>query len=281
MVHFLLLGGLLFAIGLARGESASPASNRIVLTQGVIERLMEGFRMTWRRPPTESEFRGLVEDYLKEEVLYREAIAMGLDQGDEIIRRRLRQKLEFMTADFVGTIEPGEADLLTYLAEHADQYRLEALLSFRHIFLRPGPDSAATGDRAASVLAELCTDPERDPTELGDPFLYPAVFSGLPEYGIAATFGPEFLGAVLELPVGEWTGPIPSAYGLHLVRVDAREPGRLPELAEVRDAVNRDLVSDLTRKAEEAYFQGLLGQYVVTVEWPEGMEAVDLPGVAR
>ena len=106
LVHFLALGAVLFGIGILRGEGAGPATNRIAITPGAVERLLEGFRLTWQRPPTESEFRGLVEDYLKEEVLYREALEMGLDRDDQIIRRRMRQKLEFLTADVVESFEP-------------------------------------------------------------------------------------------------------------------------------------------------------------------------------
>ncbi len=105
LVHFLALGAVLFGIGILRGDAAEPSANRITITPGVTERLMEGFRRTWQRPPTKAEFKGLVEDYLKEEVLYREALAMGLDRDDQIIRRRMRQKLEFLTADLVESFE--------------------------------------------------------------------------------------------------------------------------------------------------------------------------------
>jgi hypothetical protein len=282
LVHFLLLGGLLFLVGAMRDDGgAGPTGTRIAITPGVVDRLLEGFRMTWRRPPTEAEFRGLMEDHLKEEVLYREAVGMGLDQGDQIIRRRMRQKLEFMTADFVGSIEPTEEELLAYLQADPVRYREDAVLSFRHVYLRSEDDPEAASDRAMRTLDILRADPEMDPLEVGDSFLFPAFFGDITELGITNTFGPEFKDAVLELPVGEWGGPVPSAYGLHVVRVDLKDAGRIPELAEIRDAVYRDLVSERTRDAEEAYFQGLLSQYTVTVEWPEGMEPVDVPGVVR
>jgi hypothetical protein len=282
LVHFLFLGALLFLIGAMRDDGgAGPTGSRIAITPGVVERLLEGFQMTWRRPPTEAEFRGLMEDFLKEEVLYREAIAMGLDQGDQIIRRRMRQKLEFMTADFVGSIEPGEADLQAYLAADPERYRLDAILSFRQVFLRAEGDEEGAVRRAEALLAVLQSEPDTDPMSVGDPFLFPSFFGEMSELGITNTFGPEFKDAVLELPVGQWSGPTRSAYGLHLVRVDVKEPGRIPELTEVRDEVYRDLVSERTAQAEQAYFQGLLSQYTVTVEWPEGMEPLDLPGVVR
>jgi len=281
LVHFLLLGALLFAIGMVRGEPDTPSSTRIAVTPGVVERILEGFRMTWRRPPTEAEFQGLVEDYLKEEVLYREAIAMGLDQGDQIIRRRLRQKLEFMTADFVATIEPTDEDLQAFLDEDPDRYRMEAVMSFRQAFVRSEDDPEVGARRAERLLEDLRANPEVDPVQVGDSFLYPAFFGDMSELAISNTFGIEFKDALLTLTPGEWSGPVASPYGLHLVRIDFLTPGRIPELAEVREAVYRDLVSELTQEAEQAFFEGLLSQYTVSVQWPEGMAPVDIPGVTR
>ncbi len=279
LVHFLALGAILFGVGLLRGDTVEPGANRIAITPGVVERLFEGFRLTWQRRPTEAEFRGLVEDYLKEEVLYREALAMGLDRDDQIIRRRLRQKLEFLTADVVESFEPTDEELQTHLDENPDRYRQAAVLSLRQVYVREEPDAKQAEALALAVLDGLRSQPETDPRTLGDPFLHPAVFSDIPQPQLSSVFGEEFASQVVELPVGEWSGPVTSAFGLHLARVDALEPGRRSDLSEVRDAVYRDLVSERTREAEQQYFEGLLSQYVVTAEWPEGMEPVDLPGM--
>jgi PPIC-type PPIASE domain len=279
LVHFLALGALLFAIGLIRGEPDSPAGTRIAITEGHINRLLEGFRMTWSRPPTESEFQGLVEEMLKEEVLYREALGMGLDQDDQIIRRRLRQKLEFMTADFVGSIEPTEEDLTDYLNSNVDRYRQEGSVTFVQVFIQA--ETLADETRAEEVLQSLRADPGQDASTLSDPFLHPAAYTDISERGLSGIFGPDFAALMMSQPLGEWSGPIPSPFGLHVVRVDARNDGRPSELAEVRNEVYRDLVFERTNAAEEAYFQGLLTQYTVTVDWPEGMDPVELPGVVR
>jgi hypothetical protein len=281
LVHFLALGAILFGIGLARGDATSPSTNRIAVTPGVVERLIEGFRLTWQRSPTESEFQGLVTEYLKEEVLYREAIEMGLDRNDQIIRRRMRQKLEFLTADLVESIEPGEEDLQAYLDANADRYRQEALVSFQQVYLREQREAEQQRTRALAILEELRTNAAANPEEMGDPFMHPASHREMREREMFSVFGDEFAAQVVELPVGEWSGPITSAFGLHIVRVEMLVPGRPSVLAEVRDAVYRDLVSDRTREAEERYFDGLLAQYSVTVEWPEGMEPVELPGVVE
>ena len=279
LVHFLALGAVLFGIGLLRGDTVEPSANRIAITPGVVERLIEGFRLTWQRPPTEDEFRGLVEDYLREEVLYREALAMGLDRDDPIIRRRLRQKLEFLTADVVESFETTDDEMQAYLDAQPDRYRQDAVLSFTQVYLQAEPDAEQAAARARAILDDLRTDPTINPQAIGDPFLHPAVFRDISEQQLLGVFGEEFASQVVELPVGEWSGPVTSAFGLHVARLDALEPGRLSALADVRDAVYRDLMSERTREAEQQYFEGLLSQYTVTAEWPEGMEPVAIPGV--
>lgn len=279
LVHFLALGAVLFGVGLLRGEIAEPTVNRIAITPGVVERLIEGFRLTWQRPPTEDEFRGLVEEHLREEVLYREALAMGLDRDDQIIRRRLRQKLEFLTADVVESFEPTRDELQAHLDADPHRYRQEAVFSFRQVYLRTEPDAEQAGARARSMLDKLTKSPAVDPEAIGDPFLHPGVFDDITERQLAGVFGADFAAAVVSLPVGDWSGPITSPFGLHLARVDRLVPERLSTLDEVRDAVYRDLVSERTREAEQRYFEGLLSQYTVTAEWPEGMEPVSIPGV--
>ena len=281
LVHFLALGVILFGIGLARGDATSPSTNRIALSPGVVERLIEGFRLTWQRPPTESEFQGLVTEYLKEEVLYREALEMGLDRDDQIIRRRMRQKLEFLTSDLMESIEPSEEELQAYLDANTHRYRQEAVLSFTQVYIREQREPEQQRARALVMLEELRTNTDANPEEMGDPFMHPASHREMRERELFGVFGDEFARQVVELPLGEWSGPVTSAFGLHVVRLDMLDPGRPSELAEVRNAVYRDLVSDRTREAEQRYFDGLLAQYTVTVEWPEGMEPVELPGVVE
>ena len=167
LVHFLALGAVLFGIGILRGDAAGPTSDRIEITPGVTERLLEGFRRTWQRPPTEDEFRGLMEDYLKEEVLYREALAMGLDRNDQIIRRRMRQKLEFLTADVVESFEPTEEDLQAHLDTNADLYRQEAVVTFSQVYFQERSEAGNAEARALTVLEELRENPQQTPRRSG------------------------------------------------------------------------------------------------------------------
>ena len=281
LVHFLALGAMLFLIGILRGEGAGSAANRIAITPGTIERLLSGFRRTWQRPPTESEFTSLVREYLKEEVLYREALEMGLDRDDQIIRRRMRQKIEFLTADVVEAFEPTDEELQAYLDANPDSYRQETALTFLQAYIgeRDGPvqDEA----RARALLEELRANPNPDLDRVGDPFMHPGAFLEMPERDLGGLFGLDFAAQVVELPLGEWSGPVTSAYGLHIVRLDALTPGRPSELLEVRDAVSRDLLSERTREMDANYFEALLARYTVTVEWPEGMAPLDIPGIVQ
>jgi hypothetical protein len=192
----------------------------------------------------------------------------------------MRQKLEFLTADVVESFEPTEEDLQAHLDGDPDLYRQEATVSFAHIYFRERSNGEPGSARALSVLRDLRLNPDADSETLGDPFMFPAVHRDMSERDLWSVFGEEFAVQLVELPVGEWSGPVTSAFGLHVVRLEALELGRPSELAEVRDAVHRDLVSKRTREAEQQYFEGLLSQYDVTVEWPEGMEPVSLPGVA-
>lgn len=278
LAHFLALGAILFAIGIVRGEPATPSGTRIAITQGHIQRLLEGFRSTWNRPPTEAELEGLVEDLLKEEVLYREALGMGLDQDDQVIRRRLRQKLEFLTADLVGTLEPTEVELASYLTEHPERYRRDGRVRFVQVFVRAGEEATA---RAETLLTRLQAQPDQDVRALTDPFLHPLAYPDVSERELASIYGPEFTELMMRQPVDAWSGPVPSPFGLHLVRIDRRVEGQLPPLDSVRAEVRRDLVFELTEEAEQAYYERLLDQYTVTVEWPEGIEPLDVYGVTR
>jgi AcrR family transcriptional regulator len=281
LVHFLALGAILFLIGILRGEAAGPAANHIAVTPGAIERLLADFRLTWQRKPTEQEFRGLVEEYLKEEMLYRTALEMGLDRDDQVIRRRLRQRVEFLTADLVESFEPTEEELQAYLDANPDPYRQEMTVTFLQAYIgeRGGPEQDES--RALALLEELRANPNTDPEQVGDPFMHPPAFWDIREMEVSSLFGEGFAAQLLELPLGEWSGPVTSAFGFHVVRVDGLVPGRASELVEVLDAVHRDLVGERTREADERYFEALLGRYMVTVEWPEGMAPVDLPGVVR
>lgn len=282
LVHFLLLGAGLFVLFRIVGDSDDAAAGRIEISRGRIAQMTEIFTRTWQRPPTEQELAGLIEDHIREEVYYREALAMGLDRDDTIVRRRLRQKLEFITDDLVGTVEPTEEDLESYLRENPDAFRIPGRLSFQQVFFNLDRRGERAARDAEALLARLeAVGGEVDSAELGDSLMLPDDWHRVSEVDVGRQFGEAFAAALGELPVGSWAGPVESGYGLHLVRIRERQPGSLPALAEVRGAVEREWRNERREEASEAFYRGLRERYVVSVESPPEGEAGALDHVAE
>jgi hypothetical protein len=270
LVHFLLLGAMLFGVFALVGDRGSEQANRIVVTPGHIKHLTVSFTRTWQRPPTAPELTGLIEDYIREEVLYREAMAMGLDRDDTIVRRRLRQKLEFLTEETAETAPPSDAELQAFLQQHADAFRVEPRLAFRHVYLNRERRGDAIDTEARELLAQLTTGATTpDPAALGDPFLLPHAFVLLSRNEITRLFGDTFATQLQHLELGRWAGPLESAYGLHLVLVHERTDGRLPALAEVRQAVQREWLAARRKEVNEQFYQHLRARYTIIVEQPQ------------
>lgn len=267
LLHFLVLGTLLFGVyQWLGGPATSATSGEIVVTEGRIRNLTETFARTWQRPPAAEELDGLVEDYIREEVLYREGVALGLDRDDTIIRRRLRQKLEFVSEDAASAVEPTDADLAEYLAKNANNYRVESQLTFTQVFLDPAKRGDQFDTDAAALIDALRTRGDKlDPATLGDSLMLDPHYELATESDIARLFGSEFEVALRGQPVGEWIGPLKSGYGAHLVRIEARTPGRMAELAEVRDAVARDWAARRRLDLLDAQYQALRSRYEVRI----------------
>ena len=270
LLHFLLLGAVLFAIdALWSGRTARAGDDEIVVSAGRIENLAALFAKTWQRPPTAAELRGLVDDFVLEEALYREGVALGVDQNDTIVRRRVRQKMEFVVDDVIEQAEPTEAELQEWLAQHHASYARPGRYHFRQLYLNPerhGDDLAADAQR---ILAELrALEEDADPRGLGDPSLLEHAFADVSVQVVVATFGDAFAGGLATLPTGEWSGPLESAFGLHLIRVDARTERELPSLDEVRTAVERDWSYARSEEASKRFYEGVLARYHPVIEWP-------------
>jgi hypothetical protein len=264
LVHFLLLGGVLFVIFGRGGSDAGVADRQIVVSEADIERLAEGFSRTWHRPPAADELEAQIRDYIREEVLYRTALALGLDKDDTIIRRRLRQKMEFLFEDAVPP--PQEADLRAYLQAHPEKFRTQPLISLRQVFVSQTRGATAEAD-ARRILAELVSAAPGAANE-GDALLLGDGFSRMPLDRIAALFGDSFAQAVAQSAPGGWVGPLRSGYGLHLVLVTAVEPGKLPPFEQVRSAVEREWFAEHRAAVQAAQYQSLLAGYRVIVNKP-------------
>jgi len=271
LLHFLVLGGLLFGLfGLTQGPE-QDGTRQIRVTAAQVEQLAAQFSRTWMRPPTAEELAGLIERHIRGEVFYREALAMGLDQDDPYVRNRLGQKLEFLLDDLSGETEPGDETLARYLDDHAERFREPARVSFQQVYLNPDrhpqPDT-----EAARLLERLRTG--ADPAGLGDVSLLGQAFDDLTQPGVARQFGEAFAEALLELEPGQWLGPIPSGLGAHLVRVGDRQPARLPTLDEVRPQVLRDWQEERRREQKEQAYARLRERYEILVEPADSPQTV-------
>jgi len=269
LFHFLLLGAVLFAVSRLVGDSRRGAQGAIVITTAQVESLRAGFARTWQRPPTAGELDGLIQDRVREEVYCREAIALGLDKDDAVIRRRLRQKMEFVSEDVAAEVEPTEADLRAYLKAHPESFRVDARLTFRHVYLDPGRHRGTLAADAARILSRLNAEGgSADLIRFGDRFLLDHVFDEIPAGVVAKQFGDAFAASLANLAPGRWQGPVESGYGAHLVFLAARVEGRAPSFEEVRDAVRVEWTHAKRLEANESFYASLLKNYTVTVEPP-------------
>jgi hypothetical protein len=279
LVHFLALGALLFALASVTGRGgAAPADDRIEVTAEDVRWLRTTFARTWMRPPTAAEMQGLLERHIRDEVLYREALQLGLADDDAIIRQRLVQKMQFLYEDVAVPDDPPEADLRAYFEEHADAYRLPPRRSFAHVYFSPDRRGyAAARDEARRVQAALQASlPDEAAAEqaadAGDRFMLDYAYADQTPEAVARTFGRAFADTLFALEGDGWLGPVRSGYGLHLVRITAREDGRLPAFEEVEAAVRRDYAAAHRVAANERFYAALRetapGQFDVRFKIP-------------
>ncbi len=267
LVHFLLLGGLLFGAYYAVNDDLPVSdANRIVLDEAQVASLAAIFQRTWLRPPTHEELAGLVQGRVREEILYREALALGLDRDDMVIRRRLGQKMEFLNTDLTAPEPPTEAELQAYLDADRDRFRTAEHLSFTQVYLKEdGPE------RATALLQQVTGHPpsQLELDQLGDASLLPDAMQQADGPEIARVFGDGFAEALSAAPPERWSGPYVSPYGLHLVYVSERRPAREPELGEVRSAVEREWLAERQRETNARFYQALRERYSVEVVYPK------------
>ncbi len=266
LVHFLLIGATLFALASWRAKQrpAGNAAPRIEVTAEVIERLRAGYQRQFGQPPDEDELRGLVMAHIREEVLYREALAIGLDRDDTIVRRRMAQKMEFLTDDISGAAEPDEAALRRFFADNAARYAQPAHVSFRHIYFSQEKRGADVDAAAREALAALGKGASED--TLGDAFLHGFEFALQDPRDVAALFGSEFADRLPAAREAEWVGPVASTYGLHLVRIEGRGTASPVHFETVREAVLRDFHDERRRTANRQVFERLRARYSVAVD---------------
>jgi peptidyl-prolyl cis-trans isomerase C len=280
LVEFLLVGLLLFGgyHWLGRTAEQSAPLDRIELTSEDVQQI----RLTWlaqgRASPSAEEMRSLVDARIREEILYREALALGLDKDDTIVRRRLAQKMEFLFEDVAALREPTAAELGAWYEQHAVQFVLPARASFQHVYFSPDLRGGRAHEAASQALTTLSGGPGNavDPATLGDPFMFQDYYPDRSIDDVARDFGPGFARALFALEPGVWSGPIESGYGFHLVLVEDATPARVPELTAIEPDVRREWIEEQRAGIRERSFETMRARYQVIV--PDDFDA---PDVAR
>jgi hypothetical protein len=265
LVHFLILGVLIFVVfsWLNRDQRSE---DEIFVSRSQQEHLVNMFSRTWQRPPTPQEYQGLLRDHIREEIAYRESVAMGLDQGDTIIRRRMRQKLELLTDEIVSFAEPTDEDLQSYLEENPEVFRIEPRFDVRQIYISLDKRGAGANAFALDLLEKIRDNPGEDWKVLGDSLPLPAQAEDIRLGDLSRQFGSQFADSLLTLDQGEWTGPVRSGYGLHLVIIDGFTPARNPGLGEVRDRVKTEWLELRRRNATDLLYDRLAEKYEIEIE---------------
>jgi hypothetical protein len=272
LVQFLLIGACIYAAYALLGTPSQEQSDQtVVISEARIDSLSIAWEKRWNRPPTEDELTGLVRAYLREDILFREAVAMGLDVDDHIIRRRLAQKLEFLTDDLVQLKEPAEGELEAFFAENIEQFQSPDLITFVQVFFNPDKRGDATLDDAATTLQQLQAAGEPDPAtlEAGDRLLLSNYYASATEFDIRRSMGSGFAEKLMALEPGKWHGPVLSGFGTHLVYVFEFVQAPPPELADVRDAVLEEWQRVEIEQFNVDFLDSLKARYEIIIEAPE------------
>ena len=272
LLHFMLIGAAIYLLyGIFVQPVVEENDKTIVVTAGEIQWMQTSWQKRWNRPPTDKEFDGLIQQYIKETVLYREAVTMGLNKHDMVIRRRLAQKLEFLAKDLVALTPPTEEELLAYFAEHQANYQEPALYTFTQVFFDPDKRDDSTLDDAEKVKATLIAqgDAIDDPGALGDGLMLQNYYPEKDRVEIQRQLGSGFTETLITLAPGQWHGPVLSGFGVHLVYVNSVSEPPPPAFAEVRERVTEDWRLDRGEELNNQFYTSLRDQYTIVIEEPE------------
>ena len=277
LVHFLLLGFVLFAVYgyMQRGRYGVEPSRQIILSLDEVGQVQAYFVSQWHRQPTPAEFQALIEDRVREEVLYREALAMRLDKDDTIVKRRMAQKMEFLAEDVAAAHEPSIEELRAWFAKHADKFALPGRYSFRHLYFSPDKRGKNAQSDAAKAVARIAGQPEDSKltVSLADRFMFQDYYGDRTPEAIAKEFGPQFTVALEKLKPGSWQGPVESGYGWHLVFIDTVIPGRIPAFEEMEVDVKTAWLAEQKQQARQKAYTEMRAKYTVLLSAPPDKNA--------
>ena len=283
LVHFLLIGAGIYGLYGILGSSLEDENERaIIVSAGEIKARSDQWAQRWERPPTEEELAGLIRDYVRTQVLYREAIAMGLEKGDVVIERRLAQRLELLAQNLITPEEPSEAELRTWFEENEKEFTQPDLYSLVQLYFSPDKRGAATADDAKAALAVLESFEEipENFESYGDRLLPQSYYADQTEAGLNRVFGQGFVDQVIKLEPGAWRGPVISGYGVHLVYMTEITRASAPDFSELAEQAKEVWTAEKGRELSERFVENLIEGYEITVEDADVVLAVPGPSAS-
>jgi len=271
LVHFTVFGLLLFlAYDWFGSKDTGAIENRIVVPASRVEMMISRWTMQLGRPPTEEEVRSLIEGYIREEALSREASALGLDKEDVIIRRRLAQKMEFLSVDMASVEEPDTNALKQFYNDHILNYQVPGEVTFYQVYISTDTRTPLEAQEFARAMLQTLRNEEIDgdrAQEYGDPFMLPNYFPNYSVNDIQGLFGPgNFVEVIFQAEMQQWTGPVQTPYGFHLVYVEAREDSQFEPFSQVQERVYQDYLESRQQEMGEAYLNEIINRYSVEIE---------------
>ncbi len=277
LVQFLLIGAVLFLgyQALHPSAGAGASSTRIELTQDDLRQISMAWLAQGRPAPTPEQMRSLVDMRVREEILYREALALGLDKGDTIVKRRLAQKMEFLFEDVSALREPTREELKAWFEKNSGRFALPPRASFRHLYFSPDRRGARAREDAARALDKLRGKPAsaQEEAALADPFMFQDYYGDRSLEEMAKLFGPRFAQALLQQQPGSWQGPIESGYGWHLVWVDSLTPSRVPAFEEVETEAKTEWIADQRAETRRRAYEAMRARYEIVLAAPVKQDA--------
>ena len=264
LVHFLLIGlGIFLVYGWVSAEESYD--NKIIIDDSHLAHLVSIFELQWNRPPTEEELQNILEKYLQQEIFYREALKMNLDHNDEVVKRRLAQKMEFLSDDLSALVDPPtDEKLQTYYQQNKDKYQVPYQYSFKQVVFTKDrhKDPQAAALEALDQYGSGQVDAMHDH---GDRLSIRYQFDNFYEPQVEKELGGNLAVLLRDLPLYQWSGPVESGYGVHLIYLTEKQAPRFPEFQDIKDELARDYSYQAEQENQQAIYQGLKKNYEIEI----------------
>jgi len=264
LLHFIIIGALVFlAFELSQGDSIVE-EDHIRIDAGTMAQLQAQFNRTRLRQPTDDELSKLIDNYIRDEVYYREARAMGLDQNDTVVRKRMYQKLDFLLEELTEEKTPNDEVLAQFIDSNASQFREEPHISFIQVFFNLGKNPELTRNLARKTLVRLNNG--ATPETEGDPTFEQQTYQGVTPSEIKRVFGTAFSQQLNTLEPSEWVGPVTSVYGIHIVKVINKKEGGMPPFSDIRQRAIREYKADRRQDLRDIAYKKMRERYTITID---------------